>query len=452
MNPCHPAPDSGELFTAVHSPGRRWPGALLLGYEAEMLLIAAGGFAVLYGEGHPWRTRWRVMGTAGLLLVGALVGSVVWAQDSHWWLLLAALFTAGAAGLGAFVHNALRLPPPGSFFIIMVTGGATMVARLGLNPLEVGAWASVGALSGLSLGMQPRPAPERGAVDTLEKAVADFAAGEPGVAKLHQARTALSHAWDTLGDAGVIRAGRIVDDSRADLVSRTLSAHRQLALLNSPENDPEELTDTPNYLDLTRTAIPHTRPSMSYRLYRSLHRHSHATMTGVRVFAAALGAGALGIALGFDRPDWAIVSALLILQWGPDRLPGTIRIGLFALLHVADLTLWGLLLALAVCQFFAEVFVVRNYVLCVIFTTPLALMMGNALALPLGETMTSRTIEVLLSVVFALALLWVAPRDAAPDEALALQNTGYALLDRCNARPDTRLPLGDIQAVAERIS
>ena len=85
-----------------------------------MLLIAAGGFAVIYGEGHSWRTRWRVMGTAGLLLVGgsvagALVGSVVWAQDSHWWLLLAALFTAGAAGLGAFVHNALRLPPPGSF-------------------------------------------------------------------------------------------------------------------------------------------------------------------------------------------------------------------------------------------------------------------------------------------------------------------------------------------------
>lgn len=180
---------------------------------------------------------------------------------------------------------------------------------------------------------------------------------------------------------------------------------------------------------------------MSYRLYRSLHRHSHATMTGMRVFAAALGAGALGI-------------------------------GLFALRHVADLTLWGLLLALAVCQCFAEIFVVRNHVLCVIFTTPLALMMGNVLALPLGETVTSRTIEVLLSVVFALLLLWVAPRDAAPVEALAqslagnhpdlaaerwdahltLQNTGYALLGRCNARPDTRLPVGDIQSLAERIS
>lgn len=345
------------------------------------------------------------------------------------------------------------------------------------------------------------------------------------MAKLHQARTALSHAWDTLGDAGVIRAGRIVDDSRADLVSRTLSAHRQLALLNSPENDPEELTDTPNYLDLTRTAIPHTRPSMSYRLYRSLHRHSHATMTGVRVFAASLGAGALGIAFGLDRPDWAIVSALLILQWGPDRLPGTIRglhrllgsvlgIGLFAVLHLLDLGPWGLLLALALCQFFAEIFVVRNYVLCVIATTPLALMMGNALQLPLGETVVSRTIEVLLSVIFAVGVLWVVLRDAepahharlltrcreatstllgalltaAPDDVLPqrrdlqfellserravqslaanlpevaaerwathleVQSAGYALLDRCNARPDQRLPIGDIQAVADRVS
>lgn len=540
--PLPPRPGFWDLFTAVHSPGTRWPGALraalalalpgsvalLLGYDAEMLLIAAGGFAVIYGEGHPVRTRWRVMGIAGLLLVtgtvaGAFVGSVVWGQGGRWWLLLAALFTASAAALGAFVQNALRLPPPGSFFIIMVTGGATMVARLGLNPLEVGAWASVGAVSGIILGMISGRKAEHQAVDTLEKAVEDFAEGEASVAKLHQARTALSNAWNMLADAGVIRAGRIIDESRGDLVHRTLTAHRRLAALNTPPDDPEDLTDTPNFLDLTRTAIPHTRPSLSYRLYGSLHRHSHATTTAWKVFAAALAAGVVGIALGFDRPDWAVVSALLILQWGPERLPGTIRglhrllgsvlgIGLFTALHLLELNLWGLLLALAVCQFFAEIFVVRNYVLCVIFTTPLALMMGNALALPLGETIISRTIEVLLSVLFAVPLLWIGLRDSehharlmqrsreammtllgalladTPDRALAqrrdlqfellgerraaqslaanlpetaaarwnehlaLQNAGYALLDRCNAQPDTRLPIGDIQAVADRLS
>ncbi len=537
-----PRPGFWDLFTAVNSPGTRWPGALraaltlalpgsvalFLGYDAEMLLIAAGGFAVIHGEGHPVRTRWRVMVIAGLLLVtgavaGAFVGSVVWEHGGRWWLLLAALFTASAAALGAFVQNALRLPPPGCFFIIMVTGGSTMVARLGFNPLEVGAWASVGAVSGIILGMLSGGKAEYQAVDTLEKAVEDFAEGEASVAKLHQARTALSNAWNMLADAGVIRAGRIVDDSRGELVRRTLTAHRRLASLNTPSDNPEELTDTPNFIDLTRTTIPHTRPSMSYRLYGALHRHSHATTTAWKVFAAAMSAAVVGTALGFDRPDWAVVSALLILQWGPERLPGTIRglhrllgsvlgIGLFTILHLLDLNLWGLLLALAVCQFFAEIFVVRNYVLCVIFTTPLALMMGNALALPLGETIISRTAEVLLSVVFAVALLWVSLRDPehhahlmqrsresmmtllgalladTPDRALAqrrdlqfellgerraaqslaanlpetaaarwsehlaLQSAGYALLDRCNAHPDTRLPIGDIQAVADRLS
>ena len=154
----------------------------------------------------------------------------------------------------------------------------------------------------------------------------------------------------------------------------------------------------------------------------------------------------------------------------------------------------------------------RNYVLCVIFTTPLALMMGNALALPLGETVLSRTAEVLLSVIFTVGLLWLGRNEpahharlmrrsreavttllgtlltATPEQALrqrrdlqfellserraaqslagnhptiaherwaehlALQATGYALLDRCAAAPDERLPVGDIQAVAERVS
>ena len=34
--------------------------------------------------------------------------------------------TALIATIGAFVQNALRLPAPGSFFIVMVGGGATM--------------------------------------------------------------------------------------------------------------------------------------------------------------------------------------------------------------------------------------------------------------------------------------------------------------------------------------
>lgn len=127
-----------KLFTAFHTPGPRWPGALraalallipggialLLGYETEMLLIAAGGFTVIYGEGHPYRKRLKVMATAGALLAtgamsGAFIGEVVWGQiasgGSHWWLLLIVVFVTVLATVGTWIQNSLRLPPPRQF-------------------------------------------------------------------------------------------------------------------------------------------------------------------------------------------------------------------------------------------------------------------------------------------------------------------------------------------------
>ncbi|AGF73144.1 FUSC family protein [Corynebacterium halotolerans] len=442
-------PRAWQLLTAFHSTGPRWPGslraalaltipgliALTFGLENEMLLIAAGGFTVIYGEGHPFRARWRIMLTAGLLIAagattGAFVGTFVWqnidAGGSHWWLMLAAVYTSLIATGGGFIQNALRLNPPGSFFIVMVSGGSTVVARLGLNPVEVGAWALVGVASGVIIGMAPAllnaRRPQEQAVGTLEKAVADFEnAPQPAVAKNHQAKTALANAWASLADAGVLRDGRVIDHRQEDLVRRTTAAHHRLvnaSVMLPNDGTVEELTDTPNYIDLSRTSIPHARPTIAYRLYRSMHPYSHASLTAGRILVATLLASTVGIAFGLDRPDWAIVSALLILQWGPDRVPGTIRglhrlvgsvagIGLFAVFHLLQVEGVTLLLALAVCQFFAEFFVVRNYAFAVIFTTPLALLMGNSIADPLGDVVVSRSLEVALSIIFGILLLWV---------------------------------------------
>ncbi|HJD78158.1 MAG TPA: FUSC family protein [Corynebacterium pollutisoli] len=540
-----PRPSAWQLFTAFHSPGRRWPGALraglamglpgtvaiLLGFEAELLLIAAGSFTVIHGEGYAYRARWKVLLTAGALFItgavaGAFVGTVVWGQieagATRWWLLLTVAFATAIAGVGIYVANALRLPPPGPWFILLVTGASTMTHRLDLNPVEVGAWAGVGVLSSVLVGMAPAllnpRGPEEDAVRVLEAAVAD---SDGSVEKLHQAQTAVTHAWFTLADARAIHAGRIVDAS--GLAERTLAA--QATLVGTGSRAVDEISDNRNYLDVDRVKVPHTRPSISYRLYRSIHPDSHAMMTATRVMLACLGAGVTSIALGFNRPDWAIVSTLLILQWGPDKVPGTIRgvhrflgsvlgVGLFGVLYLLDVHAWTLMLALSVCLFFSEIFVTRNYALAVIFTTPVALMLGGALQEPVGVTVYERVIEVAFSVIFALALLWLYRWDAepahhlrlqlrcrramesllgalltsAPDEALEqrrdlqyellserraaqslsrnnpdvatqrweehlhLQRTGYALLDYCEAHGDTRLPFGDIQAVAERIS
>ncbi|AWT25548.1 hypothetical protein Csp1_07390 [Corynebacterium provencense] len=464
------------MLTAVHSPGPTWPGALraalavvlpagvalLAGYETQMLLITGGSFAVIYGEGHPYRSRLRIMVTAGVLLslgqmAGASVGSLVWPQidagGSRWWLLFIAVFATALSAVVVFMQNALRLPPPGGFFLVMVSGGATMVARQGMNPVEVGAWALVGAATATVIGMVPAlwgfHRPETAAVERLENAVAVYAADAAHtVAQSHRVESLLVSTWDMLFDAGHARGGEVTGARHTDgtgtvpgdeLVRRTLAAHITLARCNpAVERDSttsDDLSDMPNYIDLSRHTVPLARPSVRYRIYRSLHRYSGATMASVKVTVACLLAGVAGTACGFDRPDWAVLSALLVLQWNPERRSGTIRglhrvigsvagVGVFALLHLLQVQDWSLLVALAVCQFFAEVFVVRNYALTVTASTSLALLMGGTVDLPLGEVVAARWSEIGLATVFSLAALWLYPRSA------AIRHEGR-LVDRC---------------------
>ncbi|WP_249399730.1 FUSC family protein [Corynebacterium qintianiae] len=204
-----------------------------------------------------------------------------------------------------------------------------------------------------------------------------------------------------------------------DLVERTLDANRRLVRRNAEPASPSTSgSDSHPLFDAHRSVIPHTRPSMMYRLTRSDNRHSHTVITAEKVFLATLFAAVSGVALGFDRPDWAVVSALLMLQWGPDRIPGQVRglhrlvgsllgIALFGIFHHFEVSGFSLLLVLALCQFGAEFFVTRNYALTVIFTTPLALLMGDSLAQPFGQVFTARTVEVVLSIVFGSLFLWI---------------------------------------------
>lgn len=85
------------------------------------------------------------------------------------------------------------------------------------------------------------------------------------------------------------------------LVQRVTRAQQRLATASGAlpdDGSPEELTDTPNYLDPSRLVIPLARPTVAYRLYRSGHRHSHATITATKVFLATTLAAVAGIALG----------------------------------------------------------------------------------------------------------------------------------------------------------
>lgn len=359
---------------------------------------------------------------------------------------------AGIALLLGYEQQMLLIT--GGFFIIMVSGGATMVAKQGMNPVEVGGWALLGAATATVIGMLPAlwglHRPEITAVERPEKAVASYAADPaPTVARTHQVETLLVTTWYILFDAGHARGGestsRVVPSESTtlseELVQRTLTAHVRLARSNPSvgrrdDSAAEELTDTPNYIDLTRHTVPLARPSIRYRVYRSLHWYSQATMASIKVTVACLGAGVLGIACGFDRPDWAVLSAMLVLQWGPERRSGTIRglhrvigsvvgVGIFGVLHLLGVHDWTLLLALAACQLFAEVFVVKNYALTVMVSTSLALLMGGAIPLPLGEVVSARWAEIGLATVCSVAVLWLYPRVAAVRHAQRLVNRSF---------------------------
>lgn len=428
-HPLPQRPSALQLFTAYNSSARRWPGALraalaiiipgavaiLIGHPDAVLLVSAGAFSVIYGEGHPYRTRRRIILTAGALLtLAATVGSLI---DG---LVLTAIFTVTLATVGAFMQNALRLPPPGTFFMVMVAGGSTMLR--GISPWEVAGWSLAGVAAGYVLGMLPRfwdpHGPETRAVAALEKAADAFEGASDILAKHHQAQSALSTAWQALSDAGIIRGGRIRRPDQASLVHRTLAAQQRIVAHHQQVGgNSDDLSDAPTYVDPDRTTIPHTKPTMRYRMYRAAVGNSHAVVTAEKIALGGLATAFIGLALGLSRPDWGAVSVLLLLQWGPDRVPGTIRgvqrmlgsvlgVCVFALIAWFSPHGWALLLALAACQFCAEILVVKNYALCVIFSTPLALLMGNSSG-HLAHTIGQRMAEIGLSVVVAMVVLWL---------------------------------------------
>ncbi len=466
-----------RLLIGSKFPGRRWPGAaraaiaLFLpallawgsGHADAMLLIASGACAVIYGEGHGYRARAKVIAAAGaVLVVGAFLGSATghWvyaeidATGARWPLLGTAVFASCFATVLVYVTNALRLPPPGAFFFVMVAGAVTLTGKSGVPPLTVAGLVSLGSLSALLVGMSgaliDRMAPERDAVAGAEKAVAEFAEAPDDPNRRHRASSALHAAWSALHDADAVRGGVILDGPRRELAERAMVMRATMIRLVGGDGGgagADVVGGGAGSADggagiaeaaAADHARPHTmmaplaRPSWRYRVLRSAGLRSHAGVAATRVGVASLVVGVASVAMGLTRPDWAIVSAVMVLQRGPDRISGSVRslhrflgsivgVGLFAAVHAAQPGPVGVLLVLMVSQFFAEVFVPRNYALTCVATTPLALLLGDSLSDPLGSTVLSRLGEVAVGCGAAIAVLWLfLPRGA----AVVLRTTG----------------------------
>ncbi|MBY6313447.1 MULTISPECIES: FUSC family protein [Nocardiaceae] len=452
-----------RMFVEVPPRGRRWPAGvraalafgvpalvlLALGHQTEALLTAAGGFAVVYGEGRAFRARWAVVLVAGAALVasaavGGLVGQYAPAHTVTGGAILVVVLAVTAV-IGAVVVDALRLGPPGPFFFVLTCAIGSVVPLAGVSWAVNAGCVAIGAAWAAMVSMSPavrdpirrrradpRRAPERDAVAAAERAVAAFltarddtardddgsdgtaghehASGNRVVSARHRAATAVDTAWATLHDARM--PARRPDDP---LVARLLTVHHTFATAGAG------LPPSPDHAaDAVHDGIPMARPSVAFRLRRALHPHSHATTTAVRVGVASLVAGGLAVAAGLGRPDWAVVGAVLVLQQGPDRPRGLVRaahrlagtalgVVLFAAIFSLHPSGFVLVLILMGLQFLVELVIARNYGIAVVFITPLALLIGGAShpgaqAWPLAA---ERLLETTIGVACAVAALWV---------------------------------------------
>jgi uncharacterized membrane protein YccC len=147
------------------------------------------------------------------------------------------------------------------------------------------------------------------------------------------------------------------------------------------------------------------------------------------------------MALGVDRPYWAVVSAAAVFQantvlsWhrALQRALGTLLgVLLFtALVPLTDTGRTALVAVALACQFGAEATIARNYWLGNVFVTPMAMIMVQfAGAQPTRQLVTDRWLDTCVGVVAGLLACYLVPnRRAAGRVDAALDRLDAALAD-----------------------
>ena len=428
---------------------------MLLGRLDLGLLTVTGTFAVLYAPAAPLRRRAATVGGVGLGLVAASALGASTAGSPLAFAATAVLLAAVTAG----ACLALRVGPPGSYFLVLTAGIAyLLVGEHGTDPALVPAMTAVGAVVAWLVTMAelvPDPrGPERRAVRRAREAVTAYSLTEPGPDSRPQHRAA-AHALADAEEAvaeGMWTPCESIDAelaaARREYDARAARASRHIVPGDDPGWDPRNpdagrwLEEPPESADVELpTAAAAERVELA--LARDERRHigslGSRLRTGLRwpgepwSVAASVGtATAVSIILlialaGSDQTHlyWVIAfSALVLHQGGPraartyralHRLTGTVAgLGLFLLVALLHPSGWWLIGLIVVLQFSIELLVTRNYGLAVTLITPLALLIASGGDVPerplplVGE----RLLDTVVGVLVALAVLWGLGRRA----------------------------------------
>lgn len=423
--------------------------ALLLAGRLDLAFyIAAGGLCALYAHGLPYAARARTLlrvilgmlaGTGAALTTAALTDSTA----------VRVVVAALLACAHKTVCDATRIGPPANvIFTFVAASAAFLPQRLADVPAHLGLGLLGGALAWL-VCMAPalvRPyGPERIAVARALEATARLLRGN---ASRHDAASAVNAAWHTLrlarrGDhlTGLrrllVRAESVAASAAASAASpdgadrdtarqadRLTSWARELRkdrTLPDPGFVPAEEAAEPAGVDADRAPA-----GRRFTVLRAFAPGSPLLPVAARVALGGTLAGWASMALGVDRPYWAVVSAAAVFQanttlsWhrALQRALGSL---LGVLLFTALLPLTGTgrvaLVAVALaCQFGAEATIARNYWLGTVFVTPMAMIMVQfAGSQPAGRLVADRWLDTCVGVAAGLLACCLVPNRRAAD-------------------------------------
>ena len=419
------------------------------------LLTVTGTFAVLYAPAAPLRRRAATVAGIGLGLVGATALGAFTAGSLVTFAVSAVLLAMVTAGLCL----ALRVGPPGSYFLVLCAGIAyLLVGEHGTEPALVPAMTAVGAAVAWLVTMAellPDPRrPERRAVQSARVAVAAYAATDPGPDSRPQHRAAalaLAAAEEAVAEGMWNPSGPISAElaaARREYDDRAARATVHLVPGDDPVWDPRNpdagrwLDDAPETADIAMPSAAAAERaerafadderrhigSLRWRLANGLRWPGEPWTVAASVgVATAVSIVLLTLLAGSDQPHlyWVIAfSALVLHQGGPraartyralHRLTGTVAgLALFLLVALLQPTGWWLIGLIVALQFTIELLVTRNYGLAVALITPLALLVasgGSVPEQPLG-LVGERLLDTVVGVLVALAVLWGLGRRA----------------------------------------
>ncbi|CAL9284571.1 hypothetical protein SUDANB148_00917 [Streptomyces sp. SudanB148_2056] len=421
----------------------------------------AGSLCALYAHNRPYAARAKVLAWVILGMLGGLAVALVSASLTR---NAVVLVTVGAllAAVQKAVCDATRVGPPAHVILTFVSSAVLFVPQtLGQAPGHLALAAAAGVWAWL-VGMAPAPlrphGPERRATAQALNAAAAYAetarGGEEGGAGARSAAYAAVHAaWQTLLavrnrpsttrralERLVIRAEVALaapadaDPARLRSWARAVRGTGRIPRTGDPRREedglcPDGVGPRPDGAGQCRTDGGARLDDDGLRRDGDLLRERD-ELVGVAAERAvaprplwsrlgplapvavrsALGcalAGYVSLALGAERPYWALVTAASLYQanitltWSRavQRVVGNlVGVLLFAAVApVAQLGPLALVLCILACNFGAEALIGRNYWLGSVCVTPLALLVTELPGYqPTGELVTGRVVDTLV--------------------------------------------------------